>query len=117
MCGETKADWQPLCRLDELPQNGSVRLAYAGDTHGHGLCLVRQGEQLYAYVNLCPHQHMAMDWLPGRFLDEAGEHIVCAMHGAQFRVGDGLCVAGPCQGQRLTALTLSVRDGVVGLLS
>lgn len=111
----TDRDWLPLCRLDDLPPSGSQRVAFPGDSHAHGLCVVRQGEVLYAYLNRCPHQDMAMDWLPGRFLDAAGEHIVCSMHGARFRVRDGYCVSGPCEGQCLVSVRLETRAGIVGV--
>ncbi len=39
--------------------------------------------------------------------------IVCAMHGAEFRLGVGECLRGPCRGERLTAVPCEVVDGVV----
>ena len=39
--------------------------------------------------------------VPGRFLTREGDFILCSSHGALFRLGDGLCVAGPCAGRSL----------------
>jgi nitrite reductase/ring-hydroxylating ferredoxin subunit len=52
-------------------------------------------------VNRCPHVGTPLDWAENEFLDREGRHIVCATHGALFRIDDGRCVAGPCQGDRL----------------
>lgn len=106
-----------LCASDELAEGCSLRVSFEDDDHAHGICLIRKSGALRAYLNRCPHQDMAMDWLPGRFLDESGQHIVCAMHGAQFRVEDGACVAGPCQGQALQSVSVSERDGAIYLIA
>ena len=42
-------------------------------------------------------------------------HILCATHGAEFRIEDGFCVLGPCRGQSLEPISVSVRDGDVVL--
>jgi nitrite reductase/ring-hydroxylating ferredoxin subunit len=47
------------------------------------------------------------------FLDAAGEHFVCATHGALFRIGDGHCVSGPCQGDALQRLAAVREDADV----
>ena len=39
--------------------------------------------------------------------------IQCAIHGALFRVRDGLCLRGPCVNQSLQALPVAVREGRV----
>ena len=103
--------WQRLCAEADLGEGESLRVAFDDDSHAHGLCLLRKDGKVYAYLNRCPHQDMAMDWLPGRFLDPDGALIVCAMHGAQFQIEDGLCVHGPCLGRRLTALPVERIDG------
>ena len=37
------------------------------------------------------------------------------LHGASFDLRDGLCVAGPCRGERLRDVAVEVRDGGVFL--
>jgi nitrite reductase/ring-hydroxylating ferredoxin subunit len=72
--------------------------------------VLRQGESLYGYVNSCPHTGVALNWQPGQFLDITGELIQCAMHGALFRIEDGVCLRGPCVGRSLQRLHLC-REG------
>ncbi|MSO64511.1 MAG: Rieske (2Fe-2S) protein [Alphaproteobacteria bacterium] len=68
---------------------------------------------LVAYVNDCPHAHAPLDWQPGQFLDAAGTHLLCTMHGALFRIHDGYCLNGPCPGLSLTPVPIVVTDGLV----
>jgi len=75
------------------------------------LILINVNGSVRAYLNSCPHQGVRLDWQPGVFLDVAGEHLQCAMHGALFRLTDGLCVAGPCAGRALHAVALTENDG------
>jgi len=41
--------------------------------------------------------------------------VVCAAHGAAFELQHGVCVSGPCRGQSLLAVAVTVRDGEVVL--
>src|SRR5579875_326885 len=101
--GETRI----LCKLAAIPdgEGEAQRLIF----------VIRQGERVYAYVNSCPHAGTPLDWTPNRFLTYDKRHILCATHGARFRIYDGYCFAGPCQGDRLTALPVAVVDGEVVL--
>ena len=65
------------------------------------------------YVNSCPHIGVSLDWAPHRFLSADGSRIVCSTHGAEFRIADGLCTAGPCLGERLEAVMIQIKDGCV----
>lgn len=94
--------------LAMIPDGGSARLAFVGDTHGHGLCALRRGSQLTAYLNRCPHTGGPLDWLQGQFLAAEPGYIQCATHGALFRVEDGYCVDGPCVGASLVPVPLQV---------
>ena len=67
------------------------------------------------YVNSCPHTGGPLDWIEGQFLDLNGQYIVCATHGALFRIEDGHCLAGPCKGKGLTAVEVVVVEGEVRL--
>jgi len=106
---------QVLCRFDELEDNGSKGFSLRLDSGEWNIFVVRRGDQVYGYRNVCPHRGTNLDWLPDRFMDPDREYIQCATHDALFRVEDGVCVAGPCVGKRLTAVPVSIDDGVVRL--
>ena len=53
--------------------------------------------------------------MPDRFVDAAGEHLICATHGALFRFEDGVCIAGPCAGDALEPLEAQVEAGAIRL--
>ena len=68
-----------------------------------------------AWRNVCPHAGRRLDWSPGRFLKSKDGLLVCAVHGASFETGEGLCVAGPCRGERLQAVAVQVLGDCVTL--
>ncbi|MFO1301421.1 MAG: Rieske 2Fe-2S domain-containing protein [Burkholderiaceae bacterium] len=100
--------WIDVCAVDDLVEGGEgVRFAWG--TSGEGgrpvpAFVVRFEGQPRAYLNRCAHVAMELDWLPGRFFDDAGLYLVCATHGAMYEPDSGLCVAGPCRGAALEAL-------------
>lgn len=103
----------PLCHIDELPDRAGRGFSVG---EGETIFLVRRGQSIYAYRNVCPHKGLNLDWVPDRFMDTSGEYIHCANHDALFRVEDGLCIAGPCRGARLKAIAFRVSDdGAVAL--
>jgi AcrR family transcriptional regulator/nitrite reductase/ring-hydroxylating ferredoxin subunit len=106
-----------LCRMVELPDGGSRGF----DPEGSGqdsLFVVRQGGRLFGYRDQCPHYgDTPMAWRRHAYLNAAGSRIVCAAHGALFQVEDGVCVQGPCLGQALTPVPLTINsDGEVHLM-
>jgi nitrite reductase/ring-hydroxylating ferredoxin subunit len=101
-----------LCRLEEIADPGSKGFT----VEERELFVVRAGETVVAYRNSCPHTGGPLDWIEGRFLDLPQLHILCATHGALFRVADGHCFAGPCQGQALTPVRIAVVGGEVRLM-
>jgi nitrite reductase/ring-hydroxylating ferredoxin subunit len=106
-----------LCRLDDVP-DGEAR---GFDPLGSGqdsVLLVRQGERLFAYRDICPHYGSTpMAWRRHAYLDADRKYIVCAAHGALFGIADGACVRGPCLGQSLTPLAVKIDgDGEVFLM-
>jgi nitrite reductase/ring-hydroxylating ferredoxin subunit len=101
-----------LCRVEDIPDGGAKGFGPApgGFT---GLLAVRQGDAVFVYVNACPHIGTPLDWTPDRFLSADGRHLICATHGAEFRIADGFCVRGPCQGDRLEPVAAEIRDGTI----
>ena len=101
-----------LCRLDDIPDCGSK--GFPPPPGGFtGLFAVRRGNAVHVYVNSCPHIGTPLDWLPDRFFDRSGEHLLCGTHGALFRPEDGECVRGPCFGRRLAPVPMRVIAGEI----
>ena len=110
---ETIVPTRPICRIADIP-DGEFR---GFDPLGEGrdtMFVVRKGGMLFAYRNHCPHYDRArMAWKKNEFLNADGSRIMCAGHGALFRIEDGACVEGPCPGQSLFSVAIEVRDGEV----
>jgi nitrite reductase/ring-hydroxylating ferredoxin subunit len=102
---------RPLCRLAEIPDPGS-RGFELGE---RAIFVVRRGALLKGYLNSCPHTGGPLDWVEHQFLDYERAHILCATHGALFRLEDGHCLAGPCAGKALSPVDLAIVGGEVRL--
>lgn len=102
-----------ICHLDELvdPDSRAFTLSFQG-TEIEGF-VVRRGDCVTAFINSCPHTGASLNWSQHQFLDVDGEFIQCSLHGALFRPNDGHCVRGPCAGQSLEALQVTLKNGVI----
>ncbi len=102
-----------LCPLD-LVADGAARnfvlQLRAGRFHGF---VVRRDDRVHGYVDRCPHAGLPLAQQLDGYLTPDGDLIACSWHGALFRVDDGLCVGGPCVGQRLTSWPVAVNDGQI----
>ena len=102
-----------LCSLAELDETGSRGFAVGeGDWPLRGF-LVKTATGVAAYVNYCPHAGHPLNFRPHKFLTSDRNLILCSSHGALFARDNGLCIAGPCGGQSLTAVPVEVRSGYV----
>lgn len=108
---------EPPIARDTLLEGQTRACVVPCDGGPRHLIVVRSADRICAYLNSCPHQGVRLDWQPGVFLDVAGEHLQCSMHGALFRPSDGQCISGPCVGRTLHAVTLIEKDGVLGIAS
>ncbi|HET6431598.1 Rieske (2Fe-2S) protein [Dyella sp.] len=104
----------PLCRLHDIPDGEAIAVDAALPDGEENLIVWRRGEAVHAYLNICPHAGRRLDWAPGKFLLSKGA-LVCAAHGASFTASSGWCVGGPCRGQSLRRVPVTVRDGEVRL--
>ena len=89
-----------LCLSDQLGE-GRSRGFSVDDT---AVFAVRRAGRVYLYRNRCPHRGIPLNWEPDQFLDDSASLISCGRHGALFLIESGECVAGPCEGEQLTAL-------------
>jgi len=104
--------WHTICALDELENPGARGFVIPDDWPVHAF-VVRKGDRVYAYVNVCPHTGRSLHWKPDAFLTKDRNLIMCSAHGAIFEIETGICVAGPCPGARLHALPVRVSGGLV----
>lgn len=94
-----------LCHASELAESSSR--GFDPDGAGRDTMFVVRRGGLYGWRNGCPHwAGTPMAWRKDAYLSGDSQHIVCAAHGAQFDIANGLCTLGPCLGQRLTPLPL-----------
>lgn len=108
-------DTPPLVGLEHIEDGGFAEAEAMLDGDAESLILHRHGAAVRAWLNVCPHAGRRLDWAPGKFLKSKAGLLVCAVHGASFETVDGVCVAGPCRGDRLRAVAVEVRDGGVFL--
>ena len=103
-----------LCRLADLEDPGARSFQLDGGRRWPlALFLVRRGPQVFAYVNRCPHAGHQLNWVGDRFLNRERTHIQCASHGAVFAIESGVCVAGPCPGEKLMPVGVTLEGGEV----
>ena len=103
-----------LCRLNEIPDGGATAVDATLLEGEESLILLRRGDQVQGYLNVCPHAGRRLDYAPGKFLLK-NDTLICAVHGATFNQGSGLCIAGPCRGEHLRAVAVQVKAGEVTL--
>jgi nitrite reductase/ring-hydroxylating ferredoxin subunit len=111
----TSLNGAPLIAFDHLEDGGFAEVEAVMDGDAESLLLYRQGESVRAWLNVCPHAGRRLDWTPGKFLKSKEGHLVCAAHGASFELSGGVCVAGPCKGDSLRAVAVTVVEGEVRL--
>lgn len=104
-----------LCRLDDIADGTARGFAVEGPDLAQRLLVVRRGGRVYGYVNSCPHVPSRLDIAPGEFLDPSGDLLECQGHGALFRIEDGVCIEGPCEGRSLLPAPVRIADGAVWL--
>lgn len=105
---------QRLCNTDDIPE----REARAFDTDKGEIFITQRDGMFYAYLNYCPHLGTSLEFMENQFLDMDREYIICSTHGALFQVENGQCIFGPCQGDHLSQVEISVHsDGGIYLVS
>ena len=109
--------WLDVCASGDLIEGGDgVRFEWRASGEGGPTVpafVVRFDRREHAYLNRSAHVAMELDWLPGRFFDDAGLYLICATHGATYEPDSGQCVAGPCRGAALVALRCEEGGGRV----
>ena len=104
-----------ICNLEQISDPGSFGFSVTFDGKSVEGFVVQRDAELFAYRNSCPHTGSPLDWVEHQFLDIEGALIQCAVHDARFLIDTGECIYGPCPGECLESLSVSVDKGNVYL--
>ena len=102
-----------LCMLAEIPDKGAKEVVFGEGYDSFRVLLLRSGEGVRAYRNRCAHAHIPLNYEPDIFHVLDGDVLMCAHHGAMYRIADGFCFDGPCEGARLMPIPVTVEAGEV----
>jgi|JI8StandDraft_1071087.scaffolds.fasta_scaffold50628_2 nitrite reductase/ring-hydroxylating ferredoxin subunit len=113
---EMKSVSRTLISREDLPNRQIIVVNADIDGENESILLYRDQENIQAWLNICPHAGRRLDYAPGKFLMQDGD-LVCAAHGASFRLDSGECVAGPCRGASLKAVAVEWQEDQLHLSS
>ena len=102
-----------LCALADIPEPGARGFTFRSGEMLFAGFIVRAGGEVRGWIDRCPHAGFPLALFGDRYLTREGDLVICASHGALFRPLDGVCVGGPCAGERLTPWPVRVEEGAV----
>lgn len=106
----------PVAKLSDLQDGQTIKFTISRPkTRIHGFLARIQGH-LAAYENRCCHHPVALDDDKGVFLAPDRNAIRCIHHSALFNPLTGLCVRGPCLGDRLRPIPFQVMGDTIFVL-
>jgi len=100
-----------LCAVADLEDPGAKGFHFRSELRLFNGFVLRRGDTVAGFVDWCPHVGWPLD-VYEKYLTRDKRYLLCSGHGALFDL-DGLCIAGPCEDERLVDWPVEVRDGVV----
>ncbi len=104
-----------LCRTTDIEDPGSKSFELKIKRKNRSIFVVHKDGKFFAYYNQCPHTGASLEWQEHQFLDLDRTLIQCATHDALFTINSGECIAGPCTGDALQTIPLSIENGEICL--
>ena len=99
--------------LEEIPDGSAKEYCFGRGTTVFSMFVVRRGNQVYGYLNICPHYSSALNYRAGEFLTEDKGRIRCTMHFAECRIEDGYGVSGAAERCWLDPVPVEVKNGMI----
>lgn len=107
------ASGQRLAPVHSIPDGQAKEFVFGKGVNAFRMFVVRRGEQVFGYLNLCPHYSLPLNHRADEFMTRDGTKIMCRQHLALFRIEDGACVDGAAEGRALDPVPVEVREGMV----
>lgn len=104
-----------IANESDLSEGAALKFDYMlGEKKLEGF-VARYKGKVVCYRNVCRHIPISLDYGDNRFFTRDGAHFVCQTHGATYDPHSGVCVQGPCKGEKLFSLPIQIADGVIWL--
>ncbi len=105
-------------QLQDFPDLVATPLALHLDDGELAILVVRHGDEVRAWLDLCPHRALPLTQQDGRVLSADGTRLRCSVHLAEFCARDGHALTGGGAGMGLTPIPLRLgADGVVRVVA
>ena len=106
-----------LGRLEDIPDGHAKEYVFGRGTTVFSMFVVRRGEDVYGYLNICPHYSSPLNHRADQFLNEDKTLIRCTSHFAEFRIDDGYGVRGAAEQCWLDPVPVQVENGMIVIRS
>ena len=100
----------PIANAQELAEGQIILVRLTDEIPAFAIILRKEGN-LRAYLNICRHLPIPLGFIGDRLADAAKTHLICSTHGARYRMIDGYCDDGPCEGKSLYPIEISQQNG------
>ena len=97
--------------LETVEDGGAKEYVFGGGLNRFRMFVVRKGQRVFGYLNICPHYSLPLNHRADEFLTRTGDRIMCRQHLALFAIEDGRGLDGACEGRGLDIIPVSVRAG------
>jgi nitrite reductase/ring-hydroxylating ferredoxin subunit len=99
--------------LEDIADGDAKEYVFGRGTTVFSMFVVRRGDAVFGYLNICPHYSSPLNYRAGQFLNEERTRIRCTMHFAEYRIEDGFGVAGAGANCWLDPVPVYLRDGQI----
>ncbi|MCW8901890.1 MAG: Rieske 2Fe-2S domain-containing protein [Gammaproteobacteria bacterium] len=104
---------QKICDLNSLTELSCKEFTVQSAILEKDAFLVYFKQHYYAYENSCPHTGVNLNWQKEQFFSFDGLFLQCSLHGALFEPDSGVCIRGPCLGDRLKPVNVVNESGIL----
>ena len=98
--------------LSDIKPGAVVPVKVLYHTRNITALVLKAEEEIAVYLDLCPHNKIVLSE-QGEYMSADGTRLICATHGATFKLEDGSCDRGPCEGDTLAKIPFELVNDAV----
>jgi len=103
-----------LARRDQLGEHATLSIQVGCEAGELPILLVASRGTVRAFVNICPHQDLPLDYRAANVISADGTMLRCTNHEAAFSIEDGSGVQGLGVGRKLDVIPIETSaDGFI----